>query len=108
VVEIRKGGCTRVFDAALKRELNDVMQQAKLMATKINQPEQLWDLEQYLTERRKQIDRKYDRRSSQLTSVLGRLVFEGRVTEGELKGLEQERLKSIRSYAQFLATMEAA
>ena len=66
------------------------------------------DLEQYLTERRKQIDRKYDRRSSQLTNVLGKLLSEGRVTERELSGLKESRLSSIRSYAQFLATLDAA
>ena len=84
------------------------MERAKLMASKISQPQELWDLEHYLTESRKQIDHKYDRRSSRLVSVLGRLLFEGRVTEEELKGLRQDRLNSIRSYAQFLTTEDAA
>jgi hypothetical protein len=62
------------FDAALGRELHEVIQQAKKMASQIQQSSDLWDLEHYLTERRKEIDRKYDYRYSQLTHVFGRLL----------------------------------
>ena len=68
----------------------------------------LWDLEHYLTERRKEIDRKYVYRSSQLTNVLGKLLQENRLGEEDLRGLGEERLDSIRSYAKFLAEIEAA
>ena len=37
------------FDAALKRELQEVMQEAKQMANQINEPAELWDLEHYLS-----------------------------------------------------------
>ena len=47
---------------ALKRELHEVIQEAKQMASRIQQPSDLWDLEHYLTEHRKQIDRTYDYR----------------------------------------------
>src|SRR6266567_998104 len=57
------------FDAALGTELHEVIQQAKKMASKIQQSSDLWDLEHYLTQRRKEIDRKYDYRYSQLTQV---------------------------------------
>ena len=51
------------FDAALGRELHEVIHKAKQMANEIQQSSDLWDLEHYLTERRKEIDRKYDYRS---------------------------------------------
>jgi hypothetical protein len=60
-------------------------------------------LEHYLTERRKEIDRKYDYRYSQLTHVFGRLLYEGRVSEEELSGLREDKLKPIRALAEFLA-----
>ena len=91
------------FDAALKRELQEVMQDAKQMANQIHEPADLWDLEHYLTERRKEIDRKYDYRYSQLTYVFGRLLYERRVSEEELRGLREDKLKSIRSFAKFLS-----
>ena len=58
------------FDAALGRELQEVIQEAKRMACEIKGSSDLWDLERYLTQRRKEIDRKYDYRYSRLTDVL--------------------------------------
>jgi hypothetical protein len=91
------------FDAALKRKLLEVMQVAKQMADEIKEPADAWDLEHYLTERRKEINRKYDYRYSQLTHVFARLLSEGRVSEEELRGLGEDKLKPIWSFAKFLA-----
>ncbi len=96
------------FDAALKRELHEVMQETKQMANQISEPVDLWDLEHYLTQRRKEIDRKYDYRYSQLTQVFGKLLYESRPGEEDLRGLREDKLKSIRSFAKFLAEMDAA
>src|ERR1700726_3745588 len=90
------------FDAALGRELHEVIQEAKKMASQI-QSSDLWDLEHYLTERRKEIDRVYDYRYSRLTHVFGKLLYEKRLREEELRGLQEDKLNSIRSVAQFLA-----
>jgi hypothetical protein len=92
----------KAFDAALKRELHEVMQETKQMASQIKEPSDLWELERYLTERRKDIDRKYDTRGSRLKDVLGRLLYESRLREEDLRGLREEKMKSIRSFAQFL------
>jgi hypothetical protein len=91
------------FDAALGREFHEVIQEAKKMASQIQQSSDLWDLEHYLTQRRKEIDRKYDYRYSQLTHVFGRLLYEKRLREEDLRGLREDKLKPIRSFAKFLA-----
>jgi hypothetical protein len=57
----------------------------------------------YVRERRKEINRKYDYRYSQLRHVFGRLLHEGRLREEELRGLREDKLKPIRSLAKFLA-----
>ena len=93
----------KVFDAALKRELQEVMRETKRMASQIEEPADVWGLERYLTQRRKDIDRKYEFRSSQLTRVFGTLLCEGRVSEEELRGLGEDKLKLIHSCAKFLA-----
>ena len=93
----------RAFDVALGRELHEVIQRTKQMANDIQESSDLWDLEHYLTQRRKEIDRKYDYRYSRLTDVFGRLLYEGRLKEQELRGLDDDKLKSIRSIAKFLA-----
>ena len=92
----------KAFDAALGRELHEVIQEAKKMASQIQQSSDLWDLEHYLTQRRKEIDRKYDYRYSQLTLVFGRLLYENRLSEEDLRGLREDKLKSILSFAKFL------
>jgi hypothetical protein len=92
----------KAFDAALGQELHEVIQKAKRMASQIQQSSDLWDLERYLTQRRKEIDRKYDFRGSRLTDVLGRLLYENRLGEEDLRGLPEEKMKSICSFAQFL------
>src|SRR5271169_4125522 len=98
----------KAFDAALGRELHEVIQEAKKMASQIQQSSDLWDLEYYLTERRKEIDRKFDFRGSRLTDVLGRLLYENRLSEEELRGLGEDKLKLIRSFAKFMAEDTAA
>jgi hypothetical protein len=98
----------KAFDAALGRELREVIQETQKMASQIQQSSDLWDLEHYLTERRKEIDRKYDYRYSQLAHVFGKLLHEKRLREEELGGLREDKLKSIRSFAKFLAEDTAA
>jgi Photoprotection regulator fluorescence recovery protein len=92
----------KAFDPALGRELHEVIQEAKRMANEIQTSSDLWDLEHHLTQRRKEIDRKYDFRGSRLIDVLGRLLYENRISEEDLRGLREEKMKSIRSFAQFL------
>jgi len=87
------------FDAALKRELRELMQETKRMADQITKPTDMWALERYLTQRRKEIDRKYEFRSSRLTQTFGRLLCERRVSQVELSGLPEDKLKAIRSCA---------
>jgi hypothetical protein len=96
------------FDAALGRELHEVIQKTKQMANAIQGSADLWDLEHYLTRRRKEIDRKYAFRGSRRTDVLGRLLYENRLGEEDLRGLREEKMKSIRSFAKFLAEDAAA
>ena len=47
-----------VFDAALKRDLHEVMQETRRRANQISEPDDLWDLERYPSQRRKDIDGK--------------------------------------------------
>jgi len=64
-------------------------------------------LEHYLTQRRKEIDRKYEYHYSRLTDVLGRLLYENRLSEEELRGLREDKMESIRSFARFLKNSAA-
>lgn len=96
----------KAFDHALNQELQEVIQQAKQMAVAIKQASDLWELEHHLTQRRKEIDRKYEYRASKLTFVFGTLLHQGRLTEEDLRGLREDKLEAIRSDANFLAKMD--
>ena len=93
----------KVFDVALKRELHEIMQKAKQKANEMREPADVWELERYLTQRRKDIDRRYDFRNSRRKDVLGRLLYENRLVEEDLRGLSPDKVERIRSFAQFLA-----
>lgn len=62
------------------------------------------EVRRYLTQRRKDLDRKYEFRSSRLTRVFGRLLYERRIGEEELRGLGEDKMKAIRSCARFAPT----
>ena len=95
------------FDTALKRELQDVIRKTKQRANQIKEPADVWELEHYLTQRRKDIDSKYDFRSSRLTRVFGRLLYESRLTEEDLCGLGEDKVQLIHSFVKFLAEQAA-
>lgn len=96
----------KAFDHALNQELQEVIQQAKQMAAKVKEPSELWELEHHLTQRRREIDRKYEYRTSELIIAFGTLLHEERLTEQDLRGLRQDKLEAIRSYADFLSTRD--
>jgi len=89
----------KAFDRALTEELQALIRKTKELANKIEEPSQLWSLEYYLQQRRKEIDRKYDYRYSQLPMVFGFLIREGKVTEQELGGLREDKLELIRKWS---------
>jgi hypothetical protein len=65
-------------------------------------PSGLRELEKYLTERRKDINRRYEFPESKLSLVFGTLLHEGRITEERLRGLGEDKLKRVRSHADVL------
>ncbi len=90
----------KAFEYALQQDLGAIIRQAKKMAGSIEQPSDLWELERYLTESRKEIDRQYDYRYSVLISVFADLIQKGGLREQDLQGLSEEKLRHIRQMAQ--------
>jgi hypothetical protein len=72
------------FDAALGRKPHEVIQEAKRMASQIQESSDLWDLEPYLTRRSKEINREYH---SQLMRMLGDSMCEKQLRQGKLHRL---------------------
>jgi predicted transcriptional regulator len=87
------------FDAALDKELAALLADFKRRALAATSAPQLWEIEDFLREQRRDIDRKYDFRYSQLIMVLGRLLREGWLHEQQLAGLGEDKLALIRRAA---------
>ena len=92
----------RVYDAALDRELAQVMAEFKRRAAAATEPQDMWAIEKYLARAGRDIDAKYDYRYSVLEFVFARLLREGRIEDSDLQGLADNRLERIRHVATLL------
>jgi hypothetical protein len=85
----------QAFDLALRNELQTTIREAKERAAKISEPAELWELEDWLTERRQEINRRYDYRYSVLPIVFAHLIRDGRLRVADLRGVQPEKLELI-------------
>jgi len=90
----------KAFERALHQDLEAVIRETRKMAETIEQPSDVWELERYLTQRRKEIDCQYDYRYSVLLFVFADLIRKGRLREEDLHGLSEDKLEHIRQMAQ--------
>ena len=76
-----------VFDAALQQELAEVIAKFKAQVERVQTPDALWPLEDWLAKQRRHVDERYDFRYSQLILVFASLLREGRITRSQLDKL---------------------
>ncbi|MFZ0663872.1 MAG: hypothetical protein WAM66_14360 [Acidobacteriaceae bacterium] len=69
---------------------------ARDRAARITEAPDLWELERWLGERRRRIDRTFDYRYSVLPVVFANLLRDGRLSENDLHGLDLDKLDAIR------------
>ncbi len=92
--------CARAaFDAAIVRECVAIRKQVESMLRGSAEPEEIWRIDDFLSGKRKEFERKYDFRYSVLIGVFGRLLYEGWITEADLAGLKPDKLEFIRAIA---------
>jgi len=91
-----KKAARAAFDQALAREMKAIKQEAVAMLKSMQDDFAIWDLLDYLSEKRREIDKKYDYRYSVLLLVFARLVFEGWLTEDDLSGIGREKIDIIK------------
>lgn len=86
----------RAFDEALARHLSAITAKAKRMMAKVVEPSDLWELEAYLTESRKTVNRTYEFRYSCLLQVFSDLMRDGWLKEADLAGLQPRKIGDIK------------
>lgn len=89
----------RAFDTALAREYAALLAELKCRAEQASRPEDIWAIHDFLSQRRKEMDYKYDYRYSLLLSVFCRLYREKWLDGNDLAGLREEKIEAIRRAA---------
>ena len=86
----------RVFDRALDRELTALVQETKTRVNQVSAPDQLWEIERWLANRRQEIGETYDYRYSVLPLVFAKLLHRRLLSEDDLTGFDSEKVELIR------------
>jgi hypothetical protein len=85
----------KAYDLAYRREMENIKSEIISRAADIKEPAVIWALHDYLTDRRREIDRKYDYRYSVLIRVFADLICDGYLKPEELEGLREEKIEMI-------------
>lgn len=84
---------------AYDRETQALIQAINQEASQIKEIKEVWQLHDYLSAKRHQIDGKYDSRTAVLVFVFADLIKEGWLHSEDLQGLAQDKLAKIFSLA---------
>jgi hypothetical protein len=87
------------FDKAYDKECNQIIGKLKEKSLKLSDPEDIWELHDYLSEIRKEIDEKYDYRYSVLIMVFAHLLKQQWLKIDDIEGLSVEKIDRIKSLA---------
>jgi hypothetical protein len=91
----------KAYDAAYQRECAAIIAKVQHMASEMETPKDLWQLDDYLYEQRRDTDEKYDYRYSVLLMVFSSLLNEGWLTFEDLDGLSEAKLTHLRDMVRF-------
>lgn len=97
--ETEKRAAKDAFAKAYARETKALIQLVCEQSTSIEALEDVWNLHDFLSARRHDLDGKYDYRDSSLIFVFAQLLKEGWLTLEDLQGLSSEKLKKISALA---------
>jgi len=90
----------QAFGRAYERECKELSNKVKEMANSVKTPEDIWELHEFLAEKREEIDEKYDYRYSVLILVFGKLLREGWIRLNDLEGLDEDKIIKIKNIAE--------
>ncbi|MEB3355891.1 MAG: hypothetical protein VKK04_04140 [Synechococcales bacterium] len=87
----------KAFETAYQRETTALIEAIRSQASQVTELEDIWQLHDFLSARRHDLDGKYDNRYGMLVFVFANLVKEGWLTHHELEGLDNDKLAKIKS-----------
>jgi hypothetical protein len=90
------------IDNAHQREIEALVRVVRDQASSITSTDAVWQLHDFLSARRHELDGKYDDREAASVFTLASLVKDGWLTLGELAGLTQDKLAKISALTRML------
>jgi Photoprotection regulator fluorescence recovery protein len=97
----------RAFDTAQDAALAKVMAEFKEKSAAATTPGEMWEIEDFLRQKRREFEEMFDYRYSQLPLVFARLIHERYLDETLLDRLSGEKREIIRSYITLAAKAAA-
>ena len=88
-----------IFDKVYQTEVEEIKNTLIKKVQKIKNGNDIWDINDFLTNKRISIDKKYDYRYSRLIIVFGILLSEKYLTVNDLNGLNEEKIEMIKNVA---------
>ncbi|MBW4520522.1 MAG: hypothetical protein KME16_12575 [Scytolyngbya sp. HA4215-MV1] len=86
-----------IFDRAYEREITALVKDVRTRSSTLERIEDLWQLHDFLSAKRHEIDGKYDYQYSVLLFVFARLVRDGWLHLNELEQLNTDKLSKIKA-----------
>jgi hypothetical protein len=94
-----KAVARRAFETAYEKECGEIINKIQEMAKKASDPDEIWQLHDFLNTKRREIDDKYDFRYSMLILVFARLLKERWIDTQDLEGLREDKITKIKELA---------
>ncbi len=88
----------RAYNEAYEEECKVVVARVKDLMAHLPEPRAVWVIHDFLSQRRREMDKKYDYRYSVLPSVFARLIREGWLSFEKLEGLSEDKIQVIKSW----------
>lgn len=83
------------FEQALAREAAALVDVVRVRAQEVTELHDLWQLEQFLRDKRRELEERYDYRYSVLLYVFADLIQQGWLSPNELTGLADDKRARI-------------
>ena len=89
----------QAFERAYQRECGAIRERVSAMLAELANANDVWRVRDFLSEKRRGVEEKYDYRYSVLIFVFARLLREGWLDEPELDGLQEDKISAIKEMA---------
>lgn len=89
----------QAYDRAYERECTEILEKIRGTLSGMEDPKEIWKVDDYLRKTRRDMESKYDYRYSILIIVFGKLMREGLILDSDIDQLSQDKIDAIKRIA---------